>query len=342
LGGARGRDVKTLTLRELNRTLLARQLLVERSRLTPVRAVERLVALQAQYAPSPYVALWSRLDGFRKEQLTHGLVRGSIVKAGAFRTTLHVMSGRDYPHHVSAYIESQRGRSDGLGVDLDALRRAVPDVPVTSAQLFELGHRVLETDDRWTVAFALRALPFVRTAPIGVWPHTKPSPFLLWRLPLPDAAESACRVVRAYLAGYGPAAREDIVQFTGFRLRQVAPALEGLRTFADENGRTLYDVTRAPLMAATAAVPVRFLPAFDSIILAHRDRSRIVPPDYVEAVFNKKNATTKNTFTVDGFVGGAWRIEKGKLVLEPFAPLPVRVRREVESEGRRLAAFYAG
>ncbi len=67
--------MKTLTLRELNRTLLARQLLVERSRLTPVSAVERLVALQAQYAPSPYVALWSRLDGFRKEQLT----RASLV-----------------------------------------------------------------------------------------------------------------------------------------------------------------------------------------------------------------------------------------------------------------------
>ncbi len=100
-------------------------------------------------------------------------------------------------------------------------------------------------------------------------------------------------------------------------------------------------MARAPLVAATA-VPVRFLPAFDSIILAHRDRSRIVPPEFVEAVFNKKNATTKNTFTVDGFVGGAWRIEKGKLVLEPFAPLPMRVRREVEAEGRRLVAFYAG
>src|SRR5256885_364119 len=82
------------------------------------RTVERLVALQAQYAPSPYVALWSRMARFNKEVLTRGLCRGSIVKAGTFRTTLHVMSRRDFPFHVAAYVESQRGRSEGLGVDL--------------------------------------------------------------------------------------------------------------------------------------------------------------------------------------------------------------------------------
>ena len=333
--------MRTVTVRELNRTLLARQLLLERKRISTARAVERLVALQAQYAPSPYVALWSRIDAFRKEQLTRGLRDGSIVKAGAFRATLHVMSRRDFPFHVSAYIESQRGRSEGLGVDLEALRRAVPDAALTSAELFELGYRVLATDDRWTVAFAYRALPFVRAAPIGPWPHTKPSPFVLWREPLPDAADSAFRVVRAYLAGYGPATREDIVQFTGFKLRQVDPALAELPISVDEEGRTLYDVARAARVSAETSAPVRFLPAFDSIILAHRDRSRIVPDEYLEAVFNRKNATTRNTFTVDGFVAGAWRLEKGKPALEPFAPLPVRARREVESEGARLAAFYA-
>jgi winged helix DNA-binding protein len=86
--------------------------------------------------------------------------------------------------------------------------------------------------------------------------------------------------------------------------------------------------------------PVRFLPAFDSVILAHRDRARIVPPEYLDTVFNKKNATTKNTFTVDGFVAGAWRIEQGKLRVDPFAPLPARVRREVDVEGARLLAWY--
>ena len=145
--------------------------------------------------------------------------------------------------------------------------------------------------------------------------------------------------MRQYLAAYGPATRDDIVQFTGFKIRQIAPALDALRTLEDEQGRTLYDMPRAPFADPKVKAPVRFLPAFDSIILAHRDRARIVPPEYVETVFNQKNATTKNTFTVDGFVAGAWRIEKRELVVEPFAPLPLKWRREVDAEGERLRAF---
>jgi len=331
-----------VTLRELNRTLLLRQLLLDRKRVSLIKVVTKLVALQAQYAPSPYVALWSRIEGFRKEQLTRSLAVGAVVKAGSLRTTLHVMARDEFPYLAAAYVESERGRTEGLGVDVALLRAALPDGPVTSAELFELGYQVLGTDDRWTVAFAYRALPFVRTAPVGEWPHTKPSPFALWHEPLPDAQESAIRVVRQYLAAYGPATRDDIVQYTSFKVRQIEPALEGLPTFVAEDGRTLYDTPRAPRARSDARAPVRFLPAFDSIILAHRDRARIVPPEYAEAVFNKRNATTKNTFTVDGFVAGAWRIERKRLALEPFAPLPARVRREVEAEGERLLAWYAG
>jgi hypothetical protein len=332
--------VRTLSSRELNRTLLARQLLLKRKRVTVVRAVERLVALQAQWAPSPYVALWSRVAGFRKQQLTNALTTGSVLKTGSIRSTLHVLTDDDYPYLISAFIDAQRGRTAGLGVDIEALRAAIPDAPVTGKELTELGHRVLGTDDPWTVSFAYRALPFRRTAPVGEWPFTKASPYVLWREPLPDAKASAIRVVRRYLAAYGPASRDDIAQYTYFKFRQIDPALAGLRTFEDEQGNTLFDFPRARLTAADAPAPVRFLPAFDSIILAHRDRSRIVPHEYLEVVFNRKNSTTKNTFTVDGFVAGAWRIEKKKLVLDPFVPLPLRVRREVDAEGERLRAFY--
>jgi hypothetical protein len=328
-----------VTLRELNRTLLLRQLLLERKSISVARAVARLVALQAQYAPSPYVALWSRVEGFRKEQLS---ANRALLKAGCFRTTLHVVARVEFPFIVSSYIESQRARSEGLGVDIEALRAAIPEAPLSSAELTALAHRVLGTDDPWTVSFASRVLPFVRTEPVGPWPHSKPSPWVLWREPLPDPVESSTRVVRQYLAAYGPATRDDIVQFTGFKVRQIAPALDGLRTLEDAAGVTLYDVPRALLAAEDVPAPVRFLPAFDSIILAHRDRSRIVPPDYVEAVFNKKNATTRNTFTVDGFVAGAWRIEKQKLVVEPYAPLPLKWRREVDAEGERLLVWYLG
>jgi hypothetical protein len=330
--------VRTLSLRELNRTLLRRQLLAARRRIPVHEAIARLVALQAQYAPSPYVALWSRVAGFQKRDLTLAFADGSIVKAATLRTTLHVSTRELYPAIAAAYIETQRARAERLGIS--TLRAAVPAEPTETADLLELGRRVLGTDDRWAVAFAYRALPFVRSAPMGPWPHTKVPPLVFWREPLPDPAESAIRVVRDYVAAYGPASRDDIVQFTGFRIGQVAPALEGLRTFEDGQGVLLYDVARAPIAAADAPAPVRFLPAFDSVILAHRDRSRIVPREYLEVVFNKKNATTKSTFTVDGFVAGAWRIEKTRIAVEPFAPLPARVRREVDGEADRLRRWY--
>jgi len=321
-----------LTLRELNRTLLLRQLLLERKRISVPKAVTKLVALQAQYAPSPYVALWSRIAGFRKAHLTES---DEVVWAATMRGTLHAMTREDYPYIAAAYIESRMGRTRNLGVDIEALRNAMPRRLLGRDEPMEIAARVLGTDDEWTLIFALRALPFVREGFVGAWPHTKPPPIRHWKEPLPDQDESAIRVVRAYVAAYGPASRVDIEQFTGFRVGQIKPALEGL---IDRGG--LYDLPRAPVATGKEQAPVRFLPAFDSMILAHRDRSRIVPLEYMDVVFNKKNATTKNTFTVDGFVAGAWRTEKRKLVAESFAPLPLKWRREVDAEGERLLAWY--
>jgi Winged helix DNA-binding domain len=175
----------------------------------------------------------------------------------------------------------------------------------------------------------------VRVGVVGPWPHTKPPPARLWDEELPDPQEAATCVVLAYLAAYGPATLEDIEHFTNFRRRQIRPALEGL---PECDG--LYDVPRAPVASGRERAPVRFLPAYDSIILAHKDPSRIVPPEYVDAVYNRTNTTTKNTFTVDGFVAGTWRIEGNRLSVEAFDPLPAKVRREVDEEGERLRAWY--
>jgi len=334
--------MRTLTLRELNRTLLARQLLLERKGMPVVRAVGRLVAMQAQYAPSPYVALWSRVAGFRKEQLTRALVDGTVIKGGVMRGTLHVVTRELYPFIQSAHIESQQGRINGLGTDPVALAAQWPDEPVKDA--YAVGGRLLGTDDRWTIAFTLRAMPWVRLPPVGEWPHTKPTPFVLWDEPLAAPEEGAARVVRDYLAAYGPASRDDVEQFTSFKVRQIAPALDGMRTFEDEHGRTLYDVPRGVLSPEKTKAPVRFLPAFDSIILAHRDRSRMLPDAYRETVLRPKNTVTRATFTIDGFIAGAWKVEKErgrwKLQLDPFEPLPKRVRDEVDREAAALVAFY--
>ena len=70
---------RILSLRELNRATLARQLLLRRARLDPVEAIDRLAGLQAQWSPSPYLALWTRLSRFRREDLSEALLERRVV-----------------------------------------------------------------------------------------------------------------------------------------------------------------------------------------------------------------------------------------------------------------------
>src|SRR5438034_1350618 len=208
-----------------------------------------------------------------------------------------------------------------------------------------LAAELLGSDDRWTIAFTFRMLPWLRTAPVGEWPHHTPSATVVWRPPLPPPTDGAVRVVRDYLAAYGPAPREDVEQFTNYKVRQIAPALERLRTYEDEQGRVLYDMPRGLLAEADAPAPVRLLPPFDSMLLAHRDRSRILPDEYRPVVINKKNLMMQPTFTVDGFVAGTWKAEQTRgswrVTAKAFEPLPRKAREDVERERDALARFYA-
>ena len=206
---------------------------------------------------------------------------------------------------------------------------------MSGEELREIARSALATDDRWTVEFALRALPFLRDGVVGPWPHTKPSPVRLWRERLPDPAASAIRVIQAYVAAYGPSTRDEIERFTAFRIRQIRPALDGL-----EERDGLYDVPGAARVPGRVRAPVRFLPAFDSMLLAHLYDGRVIAPQHVDAVYNRKNAMCKSTFLVDGFVAGTWKVERERLVVEPFAPLPARARREADAEGERLLAWW--
>ena len=144
--------------------------------------------------------------------------------------------------------------------------------------------------------------------------------------------------MRRHLAAFGPATRADLAAWSGQALRVLDPALERvpLRRFHDENGRELLDLPRAKLCAARTKAPVRFLSRWDELLIGHADRRRVLAEEH-EAL--KLVLAGEQTFLVDGFVAGTWQLERGRLAVEPFAPIPRSARRELEDEASRLAAF---
>ena len=344
---ARLNQERVLSRRELNRALLARQLLLERGRLPIARAVERLCALQAQYSPSPYVALWTRLVDFRKDALTRALERRQVVRTTLMRITLHIVSARDYPYLAAIWLPATQEMTPRVnGERLAELSRRVYAIarnPVTHADIEAVAAK--EMGGRWRT----RCLaPLVQLPPAGTWRfHGRPQLLVMEEylgVELPAREEGAERLARNYLAAFGPASQPDLMRFAGMRAGDVRPGLERLRlrTFRDEEGRLLYDLPRAPLPDAATAAPVRFLPKWDHSLLAYDDRTRILPRELQTTVIGK-NGDVLPTFLVDGVVSGTWSAERTRdratLALQPFAPLPRGVRRELEAEGERLVRW---
>jgi hypothetical protein len=354
---------RVLTRRELNRTLLARQLLLRRARLSASAAVERVGALQAQWPPSPYIALWSRLEGFRREQLVLAIEQRKIVKATLMRVTLHHVSARDYLAYAgvlhgtrtAAVARDLAKHPVDREVDLDALvrelERLAAEEPRSRRELLELlDQPKLELADRrpWLVWYLLASRAgLVHTPPSSVWRrNTSGVTFVPARSWLgaagADGDEAAAHLVRRYLAAFGPATRADAAQWTGLPVGTLAAGFERiqLRRFRDERGRELFDLPRAPLARAETEAPVRFLPMWDSTLLAHADRTRVMSDEYRKIVI-ARNGDVAQVFLVDGFVAGKWKHVDGRTALEPFERLSRETRRALEAEGRSLAAFHA-
>src|SRR5262245_518025 len=217
---------RVLTLRELNRALLARQLLLERRKLGVQQAVERLCAVQAQWPQSPYIGLWSRLTGFKKDQLTRALAHHRVVKTQLFRITLHMTSARDYPYFFAVWGPAARDRTRGVAQEkLEELSRRVRAValerPITQDEVEELA-----ADDMGGFRWRTRTLtPLVHLPPGGTWSHYGRTQLRAMEavlgVELPSREEAAERLVRSYLAAFGPATQEDILRFAGVRVGDI-------------------------------------------------------------------------------------------------------------------------
>jgi hypothetical protein len=336
-------------VRELNRALLARQLLLERRKLGVQQAVEKVCAIQAQWPPSPYLALWARLEGFRKEQLTRALEQHKVIRSTLFRITLHITSARDYPYYAGAVLVAAREATPRVTAEkLEELSRrvraAAMKAPVTHEQVEALASAEMG-GFRWRT----RTLtPLVHLPPGGSWSHYGRVQLRAMEavlgVELPSREDGAERLVRRYLAAFGPATREDLLRFGGLRVGDVRAGLERVQTvaFRDERGRVLLDLPRAPLPDGDTPAPVRFLPKWDSSLLAYAppERTRILPEKFRSTVI-AKNGDVVPTVLVDGFVAATWDLgTKRDLTITPLRRLTKAERAEIDAEGERLVEFF--
>jgi hypothetical protein len=325
---------RRLSDRQLTLSLLSRQLLLRRQALSVPRAVERLAALQAQYSPSPYLALYARVRDFQIPMLERALARRLVVKSTLMRGTLHLVSAGDYPHLAAAWrrqwLTDLRGRHRDAGLDEDDLAARLIEYgrqPRTTDEIREKvnefsGGRVRDGD---LLHYARALVPFAHVPPSGHWrQHGQPS-LVAWPEPLVDEPAATARLVVRYLAAFGPATREDLAQFSYLRYRQLDPALatlEPLRRFRDERDRVLLDLPRLPIPDERTPVPVRLLPKWDAALLSHADRTRILPAAYHGTVVRTINGEVLATYLIDGMVAGVWSTQRkaghATLTLRPF------------------------
>lgn len=343
----------TLSPRALNRATLARQLLLARSDLPAVTAIEQLVGLQGQSPDAPYVGLWSRLRDFQADELVKPLADREVVRSLLMRGTVHLVTAEDclalWPLISPVLERGLRGHyaSAIAGLDVDAVveaGRALLSEPLTRA---ELGRALAE---RWpgtdpvALAYVVSYLvPTVQVTPRGLWrqsgaaAHTTVEAWLDRPMgagmPLDD-------MVLRYLGAFGPASVRDAQVWSGLtRLKEVFERLRPrLVVFSDVNGRELFDLPGAPRPDAETPAPPRFLPEYDNVLLSHADRTRVIP-DSRRVPLPPGNGGRCGTLLVDGEFRATWAVERE----DGVATLVVDVDEQdgVAEEGTRLLEFLA-
>ncbi len=346
---------RTLTRRDRNRALLARQLLLERADLPVPEALEAVAGLQTQYAPSGYIGLWSRLRDFERDRLTSALVDRTAIQGTLMRSTIHMVSARDFPLFAAGtrrarmewWLRATRSgmTPDELGRIGDLARDLLRDGPIRQEEL----RARLEAEGVSRIGFqaVAQVVDFVRVPPSGTWDQRRANLYGLadtWLDAAPvEEADGIVHLVRRYLAGFGPATRHDIASWAGLPVSWVAPVLASLdlRRFRDEDGRELVDLPDAPLPDGEVPAPVRYIGTWEACLLVHARRTAVLPEAYRPRIFHIRAPHSFPTFLVDGAVAGTWRYEQGRITREPFHELPAAVRRQLDDEAEALAAFHA-
>jgi hypothetical protein len=348
---------RVLTLRELNRALLTRQMLLKRQPIDVLEAVEKLVGLQAQVPNPPYIGLWTRLESFARADLTTQMEQRQIVRAALMRSTLHLMTAADHnrfrtalqPALAKALNAFFGQRARGLDIErlCQAARPFIEAQPRTTGELRAHLLSIVPDADGEAMAYAVRNfLPLIQIPPGGTWGSGAGSyaTSAQWLGEPVSDGDHLGELLFRYLAAFGPASVMDFQTWTGITKLggTLDPFRRDLITLRDEQGRELLDLPGQPLPPGDTPAPVRFIPEYDNLLIAHADRTRIIADEDRPKVFLSAGRV-RSTVLVDGFVAGAWKIEKARkaaaLVIEPFRDLDDADQSALAAEGERLVSF---
>jgi hypothetical protein len=346
-----------LSNRALNRATLARQMLLERSDWTPVEVVEFLCGLQSQQTHDPYIALWTRLNGFHHEDLTRLITDKTLLRATTMRGTLHLHTVGDMvgiralvQPFLSAQWQSnflKRFGSENKAAALKAGIKLIDKEPMTSGKLgndLKVKYPTAEPIALQTLVALHETL--IQIPPTRVW-GSGHAPVLQriekWLPDAPRPSLSRETLVQRYLAAFGPASINDMQ--TWCRLTKLSAEFKRIEnelvTFEDEDGRVLYDLPDAPRPDGDTPAPVRFLPLYDNVYLGYDDRRRMLSP--ATAHLGNMFQAFKPAVLIDGQINAGWAIEYKKgaaiLAIAPYRKFTKSERQELEDEGLRFVMF---
>ena len=325
----------TLSNRTLNRTLLARQMLLQRTSMPIVQAVEHLGGLQAQAPIPPYLALWTRLEAFQVDALSRLIIDRSLVRMTLWRGTLHLISADDVflmrtalQPELTKWARNVMPPATRVEIDLDALARITREYVDSEPRTVAEVNAHLEQHFPGATGLSTQAqmlVPMVQVPPRGIWgvggvPQNIALATWLGR-DLPAQA-AVPELITRYLRAFGPSTLADVQAWSRLTgLKAHAAGLDLVR-YRNENGKVLLDVPDGVIVSEDVPAPARLLPAFDNVLLGHADRTRIMNEDARSRWGAVRNGVFPPTFLVDGFLHGTWNVVETKdtatLMIEPY------------------------
>ena len=346
---------RILTLRELNRATLARQLLLERESMPLPAVIERLAGLQAQLARAPYVGLWTRVSELHREALDQLIDNRTVIKATWVRATLHLCTANDYLRfrttlqpmltRAASTIGKGRGAKFDQNKLLQAAREYIGERPRTFAEISEMVSILMPDQDVGALRYAVRMhLPLVQVPVTGGWSYSNQPEFTLaesWVGRSISTEDRLPELVVRYLAAFGPASVTDMQTWSGMAaLKEPFEKLKPeLKIYRAEGRREFFDAPDLAIPSGDVPAPVRFLPEFDNLLLSHSIRARVIADEHRSKVY-LPGLRVAATILVDGFVRGVWKIDKTKnaaaLLIEPFDKLTRDDRAALIEEGEQL------